>query len=262
LGPSFLILGNPGSGKTTLLLQLTEKLLDRADNDDSLQIPVVFHLSTWAIGRHPFEDWLIEELSLRYGVSKGLGRMWVKENVILPLLDGLDEVAPEHRESCIEAINQFRKVNSLGSLVICSRIEEYDAINVPLNLPTAVLVKPLTRPQIDEHLKNIGPSMDGVRAVLQDDNVLWELLDAPFMLNIVALAFNNKSPEYIRGTGTLNERRKRIFDAYKDAVFDRPMRSSIKTHNYTRQRTEHWLSWLAKSMKKHNQSVLSRANTT
>jgi hypothetical protein len=44
LDKSFLILGDPGSGKTTLLLQLTEKLLARAEMDDSLQIPVVFNL--------------------------------------------------------------------------------------------------------------------------------------------------------------------------------------------------------------------------
>ena len=253
LGSSFLILGNPGSGKTTIMLQLTEKLLGRADNNDSLQIPVVFHLSTWAIRRLPFEDWLIEELTLRYGVSKGLGTTWVKENAILLLLDGLDEVASEHRESCVKAINQFRKQHGLMPLVICSRSEEYDALNVHLNLPTAIIIKPLIKSQINEYLKNIGASMDGVQAVLQGDEVLWELLEAPFMLNIVTLAFKDKPPEYIQGTGTPNDRRKQIFDAYKEAMFNRPLRSDIT--NYSMKQTDHWLSWLAKSMKRCEQAI-------
>jgi hypothetical protein len=109
LGRSFLILGDPGSGKTTLMLQLANKLLERADEDASLQIPVVFHLSTWGIRKLFFNDWLVEELLLRYGVPKGLGESWVEVDFILPLLDGLDEVALEHRESCVAAINNSEK---------------------------------------------------------------------------------------------------------------------------------------------------------
>ena len=97
--------------------------------------------------------------------------------------------------------------------------------------------------------------MDGVRTVLQDDKTLWELLYAPFMLNIVTLAFKDRPPEYIRGTGTIEERREQIFDAYKDAMFDRPLRSTKWNQKYSRQQVEHWLSWLAKSMKGHSLSV-------
>jgi hypothetical protein len=252
LGKSFLILGDPGSGKTTLLLELTDKLLDRAKEDNTAHIPFVFNLSTWAIRRLPFEDWLVEELFLIYGVDKGLGKTLVEDHLILPLLDGLDEVAREHRESCVQAINNFREQHGPMPLIVCSRTEEYNALSVRLNLPTAILVKPLTRPQVEDYLKSFGTSVEGVRAVLRDDETLWELLVAPFMLNIVMLAFKDKPPEYIRGTGTLEERRKQIFDAYKDAMFKRPARSKLKNYNFTPQQTEHWLSWLAKSMKKHN----------
>src|SRR5258708_27922951 len=43
-----LILGEPGSGKTTLLLQLARELLDRAEQDETHRMPVVFNLSSWA----------------------------------------------------------------------------------------------------------------------------------------------------------------------------------------------------------------------
>ncbi len=191
----------------------------------------------------------------------------MRHDLIFPFLDGLDEVAPEHRQACAEAINQFRKQNGLVPIIVCSRTEEYDSLNIHLNLPTAIFVKPLTRSKIETYLKEIGPSMNGVRAVLQDDDILWELLTAPFMLNVVIMAFRNKPPECIRGTGTIKERRKQIFHAYKKAMFDRSGRSKFRDdydvkedgkemeNNYQQHNAEHWLTWLARSMKKQNQSI-------
>src|SRR5437016_3234807 len=43
-----LILGEPGTGKTTLLLQLARDLLDRARQNDTHPMPVIFNLSSWA----------------------------------------------------------------------------------------------------------------------------------------------------------------------------------------------------------------------
>ena len=42
-----LLLGEPGSGKTTLLLELARVLLERAEQDDTHAIPVLFNLSSW-----------------------------------------------------------------------------------------------------------------------------------------------------------------------------------------------------------------------
>jgi len=39
-----LILGEPGAGKTTLLLELTRTLLERAEQDEQLPLPIVFNL--------------------------------------------------------------------------------------------------------------------------------------------------------------------------------------------------------------------------
>lgn len=267
LGNSFLILGDPGSGKTTLLLQIAEKFLDVADKDDRHRIPVVFNLSSWAKKRLPLEEWLVDDMQFQFGIPPSLAKNWVRHDLIFPFLDGLDEVAPEHRHACAEAINQFRKQNGLVPIIVCSRTEEYDSLNLPLNLPTAIFVKPLTRSKIETYLKEIGPSMNGVRAVLQDDDILWELLTAPFMLNVVIMAFRDKPPECIRGTGTIKERRTQIFHAYKKAMFDRPGRSKFrddfdvkedgkeKKNDFQQQNAEHWLTWLARSMKKQNQSI-------
>jgi hypothetical protein len=135
-----LILGPPGSGKTTVLLELARDLLDQAEADQNRPIPVVFNLSSWAQRQPPFAHWLVEEVHHSYEVPWQIAEYWVNHGAILPLLDGLDEVAEAHRAGCVEAINEFRRVDKL---VVCSAIEEYRALDVCLRLGDAVVLQPL-----------------------------------------------------------------------------------------------------------------------
>jgi hypothetical protein len=82
LGGTLLILGAPGSGKTTLLLELARDLLDRAEQDTALPIPIIFPLSTWAEQRLPLIDWHVDELRKRYDVPKKMAQMWVETSQI------------------------------------------------------------------------------------------------------------------------------------------------------------------------------------
>ena len=52
----------------------------------------------------------------RYYVPRKLAQTWVNGEQVLPLLDGLDKVAPEHRAACVEAINTFRSRARTGPL--------------------------------------------------------------------------------------------------------------------------------------------------
>lgn len=155
-GNSLLILGEPGTGKTTLLLELTKALLAQAEHDPNRHLPVVFNLSSWAAQQPPLAAWLVDELSKRYLVPRKHAETWVAKDLVLPLLDGLDEVASEHRSACVEAINAFRQQHGLAPLVVCSRVADYEALNTKLNLTEAVVVQPLTRQQADHYLVQIG----------------------------------------------------------------------------------------------------------
>lgn len=42
------------------------------------------------------------------GLSPLFARIWVRTDAVLPLLDGLDEVAAVLREDCVAAINAWR----------------------------------------------------------------------------------------------------------------------------------------------------------
>jgi predicted NACHT family NTPase len=107
-GGVLLVLGEPGAGKTTMLLQLVSHLMDSAEKDDSQPMPAVFSLATYADER-PLSDWLVDELANNYEVPRKLSRQWVETGQFIPLLDGLDEVGPEHRPACAGAINDFRQ---------------------------------------------------------------------------------------------------------------------------------------------------------
>ena len=184
-----LILGAPGSGKTTLLLELARDLLDRAQHDDEQPIPVILNLSSWAVDRHPLDEWMISELNLRSDAPKKLAREWVTNEQILPLLDGLDEVALEHREACVSAINAYRRDHGWVSIVVCSRKAEYETLFAKLVLPAAIIVQPLQRSQVELYLETGGEALAPVRAALRADARLWELLDTPLMLSVVSLAY-------------------------------------------------------------------------
>jgi hypothetical protein len=53
-----------------------------------------------------------------------------------------------------------------------------------------------------------------VRAALRDDPTLWELLDNPLLLSVVALAYKDTSAAKLRASGTPAERRRQLFDDY------------------------------------------------
>ncbi len=119
-----LILGEPGAGKTTLLLELARTLLERAEKDERLPMPIVFNLSSWAEKRQPLHVWMGEELRMKYQVPRKIGQVWVEADQVLPLLDGLDEVAKEARSACVEQINDFyqsRLDHGSSPIVVCCR---------------------------------------------------------------------------------------------------------------------------------------------
>jgi eukaryotic-like serine/threonine-protein kinase len=251
LDRALLILGAPGAGKTTLLLTLARHLLIRAAQDLEHPIPVIFPLSSWAQRRRPLADWLVEALSEQYQVPRKTGQTWVEADQILPLLDGLDEVALEHRAACVEAINTFRQDHGLLPLVVCSRVADYEALGTHLQLQGALVVQPLTRDQVDAFMAQVGPPLAAVRQALQDDPMLWDLLDTPLMLTIVTLTYVGQPIAALDAGETPEVRRRHLFAAYIERMFQR---RSIPTR-YTRPQIERWLAWLAWQLTQHSQTV-------
>lgn len=248
-GESLLILGAPGSGKTTLLLELCAALLDRATLDEISPIPVVFNLSSWS-GRHnSLANWMVEELRAKYDVPKNIASTWIAENAVLPLLDGLDEVGPEHRAACVTAINRSADEQLLG-LAVCARIQAYENLSVRLTLQRAVVIQPLSPEQVDLALAGGGDHYLEHRALLRVDPELGDLATTPLMLNIIALTgIGGAQPE--AGATTLSERRSKLFSTYIVNMFRRGKAPA----GHVARSSLQWLRWVARCLHARGQSV-------
>ncbi len=82
-------------------------------------------------------------------------------DVVLPLLDGLDEVAAAYRSDCVDAINTYRQEHGLMPLVACSRVTDYRRLSTRLRLQGAIVVQPLTKQQIDAYLERTDEKLVG-----------------------------------------------------------------------------------------------------
>lgn len=248
LGQHLLVLGGPGAGKTTLLLEYAADLLQQADQDAVAPIPVVFHLSGWSGEEPPVEGWLVDELALRYGVSRRLAVELVANDLLAVLLDGLDEVPQDRRGACVAAINAFRREHGGVPLVVCTRSQEYRALAAQLMLNGAVEVQPLDRGQVQAWLAAAGRPLAGVRTALRDaDHWLWELLDSPLLLSIVALTYKDQPASAVGARGSVEI----LLGAYVDAMLARPRAPLADQQGevaYADGDTLRWLGWLAERM--------------
>jgi WD40 repeat protein len=250
---ALLILGEPGSGKTITLLQLARDACARAEQDPTQPIPVVFVLSSWAQTKLGLAAWLTEELNTKYQIPEKIGASWIENNDLLLLLDGLDEVAPGQRSACVEAINAFRRDYGLTAMAVCSRIAEYEALMKRLKLQGAVVLQPLTAPQVDRYFSAADADLTSLRTAMQSDAALQDLAQSPLMLSVMTLAYQGLPAEVLQGGDleSIESRRDHLFATYVDRMFKRRKAN----RRYPVERGLNWLTWLARNMAQHNQSV-------
>ncbi len=246
-----LILGAPGAGKSTMLLHLAQILVQRAEQEETHPLPVILRLSSWAEQQSALEDWMIDQLALTYDVSQKLSAQWVHNEHILPLLDGLDEMDASSRSACITALNAYHHEHLLVPLVICSRRTEYEdaARHQKLALQRAVLIQPLTLEQVSASLDQIGQPLDILRQTLQTNQALQELTTTPLMLSILMLTYSKTPvPTLSHEISTLQRQ------VWTDYVA-RMIEQKGDARHYPLQQTCSWLSWLARNLQKHYQTV-------
>ncbi|TXC95232.1 NACHT domain-containing protein [Streptomyces sp. ISID311] len=159
-GGRLLVLGEPGAGKTMLLVRLLLGLIER--RAPGLPVPVIFPLASWDPSHQDLADWLADRLTTDHpalalpapGQDQGAPRVsraraLLDRRLVLPLLDGFDELPRHLRAAALDAINQALPPGH--PLVLTSRLAEYDAVLTPaagvpthLNGAAAITLRPLT----------------------------------------------------------------------------------------------------------------------
>jgi DNA polymerase III delta prime subunit len=205
---SLLILGTPGAGKTITLLKLAEQLVGEAIAQPQTVIPIIFELSTWRDGQE-IEAWLIEQLYENYGGNRKrkIYETWVERRVLLPLLDGLDELGMVRQKACTEKVNEFAA--QYRRVVVCCRVKEFQQAGVNLsNLRGKVQLQPLNDRQIATYLQQMGkiglweqiqslPEMGQLlESVTDPENPDYEpgLLRVPLFISLAAKVYEQDKP--------------------------------------------------------------------
>ncbi|GAA4022306.1 hypothetical protein GCM10022232_79080 [Streptomyces plumbiresistens] len=132
-----LVLGDPGSGKTLLLVRLLLALLDRRQEGEP--VPVLFPLASWDPTALDLRGWMERRLVQDhpelaapapepYG-QVTLARMLLERRLVLPVLDGFDELPARAGAMALHRINAALPYGC--GMVLSSRPGEYRAALQP-----------------------------------------------------------------------------------------------------------------------------------
>ncbi|MFE1364826.1 helix-turn-helix domain-containing protein [Streptomyces anulatus] len=152
------ILGRAGSGKSIMAIRLVLDLLGGSGPDRSRRVPVIFGVGAWDATAVALRDWLVDlllrdypHLARRTPGGSTLAVALVDAGLILPVLDGFDEIAEGLRQEALEALN----ATSLP-LVLTSRAGEYaeavSAARAPLVWAAGIELAGLTPDDLSAYL--------------------------------------------------------------------------------------------------------------
>ena len=215
------VLGEPGAGKTMLLIRLLLALLE--NRPPGGPVPVLFPLASWDPPRQDLYTWIAQELAQDHPALRdpvpptapqgGAGtqaRALLEQRLILPILDGLDELPQAVRARALHAINQVLPPGQ--PLVLSSRTAEYrSALAAPtgtsvlLNGAAGIRLLPLDPAKAAAYLERDagGPGSQAaarwrrVTASLGTDIPASEALSTPLGLFLARTIYNPRPDEQI-----------------------------------------------------------------
>lgn len=277
------ILGRAGSGKSILLIRLVLDFLATLSLPD--RVPLIFNIGTWDATTTTLRDWLIGQLlrdhphlARRTPDGPTLAAALVDADLILPVLDGFDEIAEGLRRDALEALN----ATSLP-LVLTSRRDEYaDAVRgagAPLNWAAGIELVDLTLDDLRAYLPRTArpagrdETVAGWEPVLEQlrtrqspaGGVLTKVLTTPLMVALARTMYSEapgRDPAELLDSvrfPSVESIEKHLLAGFVSAVY-RPWvpernagGSRSRNGNWNPQRAGHWLGFLAHQLMRPNQ---------
>ncbi|MGW7045545.1 KGGVGR-motif variant AAA ATPase [Streptomyces avermitilis] len=260
------LVGPPGSGKTSAAILLTLRLLQ---NRTSLQpVPVLLPMASWDPTTQTLQDWIVDRLWVNHAVNRigrGTAQRLVNEDLILPVLDGLDELPAPLRAAALEALR--RSIPPDGMYVMTSRIAEYESsVLTTGRLPvrtTVLTLEPLHSGDVIAHLaRNRLPNDMRWEPVLhsllaQPSGPLARTLTQPLMLQLAVEIYRAPSAHPAELLEIPDEKsiHTHLLNALLPALYD-PFPTSDR-HDFSPFRARRWLTFLATHLERQQTHELT-----
>ena len=263
------VLGEPGAGKTMLILRLVLDLL--ASRASGAPVPVLASLASWNPLERDLHGWLADQLAIDYpavAAEPGMGRRdWIaallSAGLILPILDGLDEIPEEVRRPAINQINDSLRPGE--QVIMTCRTGPYreavwppDGAEITLRAAAVIQLCPLDAADVSRYLRDdfggVGASVrwDPVLATLGTQAPAGRTLVTPLMVGLTRTIYHPRPGERtaeLRDPAELCRLQDQaaveahLFDAFIPAAY----RSRSPGRWDTRQ-AETWLVFLARHL--------------
>jgi hypothetical protein len=237
------VLGEAGAGKTVLVTELQRRLVEAPRPGDPL--PVIVRAAAWKPDRKSLLDWLAQQLNHDYGwLPVAHARALVARGIVLPILDGLDEMPDSLRPDAIARINKYHMYRPL---IVTSREREYrDAVretHVGVKGSAVVAVQPLRRKDTRAYLDAAGA--DRWAKVLGQVNAapagpLARVLANPLMLWLARVEYDGYSPDELTLFGSHEPLENHLLAEFVPSVY-----SVAGRFRCTAQQAKRWLGHLA-----------------
>ncbi len=225
------VVGEPGSGKTGLCLLITLELLRRPT---SPRVPVILPISSWDPAENLYA-WLIRTITEQYPFlgNETYGptavRDLLRRQKILPVLDGLDEMAEHNRAAALESIIT-RDAPFGEAFVLTCRTAEFEAANSAGVVRDAQIVRllPVESEAAANYLLEVvsevridrwEPLLE--RLTADPDSPVAEALRTPLMLFLARAAFAlpDTDPNELLTLPTARQVEERLLDKFTKQVF-------------------------------------------
>jgi hypothetical protein len=173
------VIGEPAAGKTVMAIQLVRELLRRRDSGQP--VAALLPVASWNPRTEHLHRWIAAQLEETYPALRAatgtadttIALRLVQTGQILPIFDGLDEMATELRACALRSFN--RAFTGTQALVMTCRADEYrqtvaparpacpgpgaPAIE-PLAGATVVELRPLRPAEAEVYLRAATPARD------------------------------------------------------------------------------------------------------
>ncbi|MCX5357797.1 hypothetical protein OG864_03570 [Streptomyces sp. NBC_00124] len=266
--PRLVVTGAAGAGKTVLSVELVRALLRQRMPSDP--VPVRVPLAEWDLNV-PFQKLLIGYV-IKAGISEQRAEWIVENGLVLPVLDGLDEMDPGRTDThgdtvygldgqqlpdprapralaALKVLNNHGNMVSTFPLVLLCRKAHYDALPRSDRLEHAVGVDidPLSLEHVAAHLTTVFEDEERWQRFAQDLSssvVLYETLATPWWLFLVKAVYHRRGdPSELFSYSSARPLKDHLLSLFIPAVVD------IRPSRYDAERVRGWLAVIARHLR-------------